>query len=191
MEIVQNILKIAKEKKINNQKICKILNSNPNKVYDWKVGKSKPSAEDLCILSDYFGVSIDYLVGKTDKPNLDEAPVITDAPVTQEPKNEDESEKELLRIYRSLPPRIKHEVMSFMYETEDKNELERDRENYINYDAIWFLFCHTYAKEKGIREKVAQIPQKEIVVISWQKGVKNFWKNWKKGLTFARHKYII
>ena len=136
MSIVQNILKIAKEHKINNQQLCKILNTNSSKVYDWKVGKSKPSAEDLCTLSDYFGVSIDYLVGRTDKPNLDEAPAITEAPVTQEPKKEDESEKELLRIYRSLPPRIKHEVMSFMYETEDKNELERDREIYINYDAI-------------------------------------------------------
>ena len=66
MSIVQNILKIAKEHKINNQQLCKILNTNSSKVYDWKVGKSKPSAEDLCTLSDYFGVSIDYLVGRTD-----------------------------------------------------------------------------------------------------------------------------
>ncbi len=67
MTIVQNILKIAKENKINNQKLCEILNSNPNKIYDWKVGKSKPSTDELCILADYFNVSADYLLGRTNE----------------------------------------------------------------------------------------------------------------------------
>lgn len=67
MTIVQNILKIAKENKINNQKLCQILNSNSNKIYDWKVGKSKPSTDELCILADYFNVSTDYLLGRTNE----------------------------------------------------------------------------------------------------------------------------
>ncbi len=65
MTIVQNILKIAKEHKVNNQKLCQILNSNPNKIYDWKVGKS--TAEELCTLANYFDVTIDYLVGRTNE----------------------------------------------------------------------------------------------------------------------------
>ena len=166
LQIIESrIMEIAAKKGLSKNKL--LINSEMGKSFFDNMKKGRiPSVERLHIIADYLNVSIDYLVGRTDKPNLDEAPAITDAPVTQEPKKEDESEKELLRIYRSLPPRIKHEVMSFMYETEDKNELERDRENYINYDVIWFLFCHTYVKEKGIREKVAQILQKEIVVIS-------------------------
>ena len=64
MEIVQNILNLAKEKKITNQQLCKILETNPNKIYDWKIGKSKPSAEDVSKLADYFDVSVDYLLGR-------------------------------------------------------------------------------------------------------------------------------
>lgn len=64
MDIVQNILKLAKEKKITNQQLCKILETNPNKIYDWKIGKSKPSAEDISKLADCFDVSTDYLLGR-------------------------------------------------------------------------------------------------------------------------------
>lgn len=32
--------------------------------------KRSPSFEVLCALADYFGVSIDYLVGRTDKPEV-------------------------------------------------------------------------------------------------------------------------
>ena len=64
MDIVQNILRLAKEKKITNQQLCKILETNPNKIYDWKIGKSKPSAEDISKLADYFDVSTDYLLGR-------------------------------------------------------------------------------------------------------------------------------
>ena len=70
MNIVQNILKIAKEHKINNQQLCKLLNTNPNKIYDWKIGKSKPSAEDVYIIADYLDCSVDYLLGRTDNPEI-------------------------------------------------------------------------------------------------------------------------
>lgn len=33
-------------------------------------GKRSPSFEVLCALADYFGVSIDYLVGRTDNPEI-------------------------------------------------------------------------------------------------------------------------
>lgn len=68
MNIVENILKIAKEHNLNNQQMCKLLDTNPNKIYDWKIGKSKPSAEDLYILADYFDCSVDYLLGRSDEP---------------------------------------------------------------------------------------------------------------------------
>lgn len=32
-------------------------------------GKRSPSFEVLCALADYFDVSVDYLVGRTDNPN--------------------------------------------------------------------------------------------------------------------------
>lgn len=67
MDIVQNILNIAKENHMTNQQLCKLLQTNPNKIYDWKRGKSKPSADDLYIIAQYFNVSADSLLGRSDK----------------------------------------------------------------------------------------------------------------------------
>lgn len=44
-----------------------------------------------------------------------------------EPQNEDE--KDILRIYRSLSRRTKHEFMAMVYEFENREELEGDKES--------------------------------------------------------------
>ena len=36
----------------------------------WKNNKSLPSADMLIKLADYFDVSVDYLLGRTDKPEV-------------------------------------------------------------------------------------------------------------------------
>lgn len=36
----------------------------------YEYGKNEPSASVLIALADYFNVSIDYLVGRTDKPEV-------------------------------------------------------------------------------------------------------------------------
>lgn len=41
----------------------------------------------------------------------------------------DEDEKDILRVYRSLSRRAKHEFMSMVYEYENKQELEGDSTN--------------------------------------------------------------
>lgn len=37
-------------------------------VQAWRNGRNKPSLDAISKLSDYFGVSVDYLLGKTDDP---------------------------------------------------------------------------------------------------------------------------
>ena len=135
MTIVQNILKIAKENKINNQKLCEILNSNPNKIYDWKVGKSKPSTDELCILADYFNVSADYLLGRTNEQtnncysnnisdnsfnNFMQGNIIKGDTSISVPSSTNKStqlskeETEILNIYRSLNIRDKSTFLNFI-----------------------------------------------------------------------------
>ncbi|MDR2655530.1 MAG: helix-turn-helix domain-containing protein [Oscillospiraceae bacterium] len=36
----------------------------------WKVGKQFPAMEKILQLADYFNVSVDYLLGRTDKPEV-------------------------------------------------------------------------------------------------------------------------
>ena len=135
MTIVQNILKIAKENKINNQKLCEILNSNPNKIYDWKVGKSKPSTDELFILADYFNVSADYLLGRTNEQtnncysnnisdnsfnNFMQGNIIKGDTSISVPSSTNKStqlskeETEILNIYRSLNIRDKSTFLNFI-----------------------------------------------------------------------------
>ncbi|MBQ3427434.1 MAG: helix-turn-helix transcriptional regulator [Clostridia bacterium] len=66
MDFVKNILNIAKEQGYSNKQLCELLGKNPSYITDWKNGKSKPKADEIIILADTFGVSTDYLLGKTD-----------------------------------------------------------------------------------------------------------------------------
>ena len=50
-----------------------------------------------------------------------------------EPQNEDE--KDILRVYRSLSRRTKHEFMAMVYEFENREELEGDKESSTHSEA--------------------------------------------------------
>ena len=47
--------------------VAKITGLRDSTVRMWELGKSEPRVRTLIILADYFGVTIDYLVGRTDK----------------------------------------------------------------------------------------------------------------------------
>ena len=102
MEIVQNILNLAKEKKITNQQLCKILETNPNKIYDWKIGKSKPSAEDVSKLADYFGCSVDYLLGRENTSDTTVLPARLQELVDTASSLSEEQLSDLLRYVRFI-----------------------------------------------------------------------------------------
>ena len=63
VDIVKNILKSAKEHGYTNKQLCELLNKNPSYVSDWKSGKSKPKADEVLLLAQRFGVSVDNLLG--------------------------------------------------------------------------------------------------------------------------------
>ncbi len=135
LQTIENrIMSIATQMGLSKNKL--LINAKLGKSFFDNMKKGQiPSVEKLHIMADYLDVSVDYLLGRTDKPNVDASPATASAPTTQEPKlNEDELE--LLEMYRSLSKRARHELMVTTYEMKDQDELERDREIYINYDAI-------------------------------------------------------
>lgn len=96
--------------------------SNGN-ISDWKNGRSMPTAIKLDILANYLDCSVDYLLGRTDNISVYE-PFTSQSEVLQPILNEDE--QDILRIYRSLTRRDKHEFMTMIYnyETRDTNKKE-------------------------------------------------------------------
>lgn len=61
--------KLLDEKGIKTAQVCKATSIPQSTFSDWKKGKSKPKSEKLQKIADYFGVSIDYLTGKSEFRN--------------------------------------------------------------------------------------------------------------------------
>lgn len=57
---------LCKEKGVSNYRVSKETGIPQATLSDWKNGKSTPKSDKLQIIADYFGVSVDYLIGKTD-----------------------------------------------------------------------------------------------------------------------------
>ena len=46
------------------------LGMNQNTISRYETGAREPSIKDLILFADYFGVSVDYLLVRTDKPEI-------------------------------------------------------------------------------------------------------------------------
>ena len=46
------------------------INTNQNTISRYETGEREPGISDLIKLADYFGVSLDYLLERTDNPDI-------------------------------------------------------------------------------------------------------------------------
>ena len=79
--------------KLTQQEVANILGVDRTTYVKYETGKSEPTFETLVRLADYFGVSTDYLLGRTDNPNTEEPAV-----------KKDGGQKEIYDIIESLSP---------------------------------------------------------------------------------------
>lgn len=61
---------IRKSKGISQLKIAMDLNTNQNTISRYETGEREPGITELIKIADYFDVSIDYLLERTDNPNM-------------------------------------------------------------------------------------------------------------------------
>lgn len=54
------------ERGITQEEVGKVVNTSKMAVSHWEKGHSEPSIAQLILLTEYFGVSADYLIGKND-----------------------------------------------------------------------------------------------------------------------------
>lgn len=80
MKTVEIINGLLKQRGISAAKMMSELGFSSGLYSQWKSGKQKPSREKLDKIADYFGVSIDYLLGK-------------DTTISQISKNEEKGQK--------------------------------------------------------------------------------------------------
>lgn len=110
----ENLNRICKSKGTTPTALCKELGLSTSKVSAWNNG-SIPKEDVMLMLAQKLECSVmDFFADKED--------LATDVPV-------DEDEEDILRVFRSLSRKGKHEFMSMVYEYENRKELEGDRDN--------------------------------------------------------------
>ena len=67
MNFAQQLSKLMDSRALTNYQLAKDLDIHPTTVANWLAGKT-PRKKTLAILSDYFGVSVDYLLGNEEAP---------------------------------------------------------------------------------------------------------------------------
>lgn len=80
MNTFGEILKsLRKEKGISGRELADILKVHKGSISNWETNRRSPDKEMLNVIAEYFEVSVDYLLGRTDernvhkeKPKLDE-----------------------------------------------------------------------------------------------------------------------
>ncbi len=68
--ILYEIKKIRESKHISQIKLAMELNMNQNTISRYENGEREPGIAELILIADYFNVSIDYLLERTDNPNI-------------------------------------------------------------------------------------------------------------------------
>ncbi len=61
---------LRKQKGISQLKLSMELNTNQNTISRYETGEREPGINELIQIANYFDVSIDYLLERTDNPNM-------------------------------------------------------------------------------------------------------------------------
>ena len=67
-DTVKKILSCMKMRNITDKQLTKDIGINKSAVTDWKTGKTKSYKKYIDKIAEYLGVSVDYLLGRTDDP---------------------------------------------------------------------------------------------------------------------------
>lgn len=61
---------LRKSKRISQLKLATDLNTNQNTISRYETGEREPGIAELIRIADYFNVSLDYLLERTDNPRV-------------------------------------------------------------------------------------------------------------------------
>lgn len=67
--INDRLKKLRNEKNLTQRELAKLLKLSPSTIAMYETGQRMPDPETLQKIADFFGVSVDYLLGRSDIPN--------------------------------------------------------------------------------------------------------------------------
>lgn len=69
MEVFERILQLLQEQEKEQKQLYEYLGVSSQKYFDWKAGRIKSYTKYLDKIAEFFGVSVDYLLGKDEIKN--------------------------------------------------------------------------------------------------------------------------
>ncbi|KAF5070521.1 helix-turn-helix protein [anaerobic digester metagenome] len=111
MKFGDRLKSIRLENDMTQEELGNLLNKSKNNISQYETGKREPDLDTLDIISDYFKVSLDYLLGKTD----DQTPVRN---VDQDLHDELDVETKWLNFLKTLSG----DSMFYQYENIDEEQ---------------------------------------------------------------------
>lgn len=64
------LVQLRKEKRLTQKNLADFLGIAPVSWQRFEYGTAKPKLENIIAIADYFNVSLDFLVGRTDNPEV-------------------------------------------------------------------------------------------------------------------------
>lgn len=99
----QLLKELRKKRNLNQNELATILNVSNQAYQKYEYGTAEPTFDNLSKLADFYGVTTDYLLGRTNE-KLNPIELLSD----------NEIEKKLLKAYFSLPAKVRAEFISEM-----------------------------------------------------------------------------
>lgn len=120
MTVFDRIKQLADKKGVSVSRVATDLGFSENLFYQWK--KASPKSDRLEKVADYFGVSLDYLMGRTDNPVSSNSPDEYDDLVMMFRKNEMEIPEEKRDEYRHEVEKLMEFVKFTMKNLDEENK---------------------------------------------------------------------
>lgn len=70
MNFATRLKELRKSKKITQLTLALKLKTNQNTISRYESGEREPGINEIIAIADYFDVSVDYLLGVTDNPDI-------------------------------------------------------------------------------------------------------------------------
>lgn len=138
MSFVEIVLDLIAKKKISKNKLLSDLELSKNSFVNWIERGTIPNGDTIVKIADYFGVSTDYLLGRTPTQKISTNDITNNngvigqvnAPVTisnGHTRTLTTQEQDLLRIYNTVDGKKQMKIMNFVYTIEDEKENSQKR----------------------------------------------------------------
>ena len=98
------IKELREEKELSQEEVARGINTSQRNIGRWEKEENEPTASFLIKLADYFEVSVDYLIGRTDELGI-----------IQKENSLTKNESELLYLFKKLDTIKQNKVIGYCY----------------------------------------------------------------------------